>query len=95
MDSSKRGNMGTQKSFSYGACSISGYSPKKEKLSPDTKTINIKIKFEEALKLNLALDECVRKLNKYKMSTTTGKRAAVNLILHLSKDRLAVAEGKV
>ena len=49
--------MASQKTFSFGACSISGYSPQKEKLNPDTKTINIKIKFEEASKLNLALDE--------------------------------------
>ena len=87
--------MGDIKTFSYGACEIVGYSPRKEKLSPDTKTLNIKIGFEEALKLNLALDECIRKLNRYKMSSKAGKRAAVNLILHLHQNRLAVAEDKI
>ncbi|MHC4122429.1 MAG: hypothetical protein ACYSSI_02555 [Planctomycetota bacterium] len=87
--------MGKLKTFSFGACAIAGYSPKRKDWKKNTKTINIKVKFEEALKLNLALDECIRKLNRYKMSTLVGKRAAVNLVLHLHLDRLAVAEDRV
>lgn len=87
--------MGSVKTFSFGACKVSGYSPKRENWNKDTKVINIKVGFEEALKLNLALDECIRKLNKYKMSTSEGKRAAVNLVLHLHLNRLAVAEDKI
>ena len=83
------------KSFSFGASEIADYSPKKEKLSADTKVLNIKIKFEEALKLNLALDECIRKLNKYKMSSREGKRAAVNLVIHFHADRVVIAEAKI
>ncbi|MEK6563667.1 MAG: hypothetical protein AABZ65_01405 [Candidatus Omnitrophota bacterium] len=84
-----------EKTFSFGACEISEYSPEKSKVSGDTKVLNLKIKFEEALKLNLALDECIRKLNKYKMSSTEGKRSAVNLVVHFHLNRIAVAEGKV
>jgi hypothetical protein len=87
--------MGSLKTFSFGAAEISGYSPKRENWTKDTKVINIKVGFEEALKLNLALDECIRKLNKYKMSTSEGKRAAVNLVLHLHLNRIAVAEDKI
>lgn len=87
--------MESVKTFSFGACEVSGYSPKRENWTKDTKVINIKIGFVEALKLNLALDECIRKLNRYKMSTSQGKRAAVNLILHLHLNRLAVAEDKL
>jgi len=87
--------MGSIKTFSFGACEVAGYSPKRENWKLNTKVINIKVGFEEALKLNLALDECIRKLNKYKRSTKAGKRSAVNLILHLDLDRLAVAEGKL
>jgi hypothetical protein len=76
--------MGKVKTFSFGACEVAGYSPKRENWTKDTKVINIKVGFEEALKLNLALDECIRKLNKYKMSTSEGKRAAVNLVLHFT-----------
>jgi hypothetical protein len=43
----------------------------------------------------LALDECIRKLNKYKMSTKEGKKAAVNIVLHVSKNRMAIAEAKL
>ena len=83
------------KSFSFGACEIADYSPKKAGLGGNTKVLNIKIKFEEALKLNLALDECIRKLNKYKMSSSEGKRAAVNLVIHFHDDRVAIAEAKI
>jgi hypothetical protein len=87
--------MGSLKTSSFGACDIAKYSPKRETLTANTKVLNIRISFEEALKLNLALDECVRKLNKYKRSSKEGKRAAVNLVLHLSKDRVAVVEGLI
>ena len=83
------------KTFSYGSCRIAAYNPKREEWTPKTKIVNIKIKFEEALMLSLALDECVRKLNKYKRSTTTGKRAAVNLVLNLAYNKLSVAETKI
>ncbi len=87
--------MGTMKTFSFGACAIAGYSPSKQALGPDTKVFNIKVKFEEGLKLNLALDECLRKLNRYKMSTSKGKKAAVNLALHLDNDRLTIMEAAI
>ena len=87
--------MGELKSFSYGACLISDYSPAKESLSANTKVLNLKVGFEEALKLNLALDECIRKLNRYKMSSTAGKRAAVNIVVHFHADRIAIAETKI
>jgi len=84
-----------EKTFSFGACEIAEYSPEKSRVSEDTKVLNLKIKFEEALKLNLALDECIRKLNKYKMSSTEGKRAAVNIVIHFHVDRIAIAEAKI
>ena len=87
--------MGDLKEGSFGACEIACYSPEKKAITGDTKVLNIKIKFEEALKLNLALDECVRALNKYKMSSTAGKRAGVNLAVHFQADRIAVVEAKI
>jgi len=87
--------MGSKKTVAFGTCAIGGYSPKKEEWKLKKKTLNIKIKFEEALKLNLALDECVRELNKYKRSTSEGKRAAVNLVLHLEIDRIAIIEDQI
>lgn len=48
---------------SFGICDFERTSPPLTALSSDTKVLNIQISFEEALKLSLAIDECVRKLN--------------------------------
>ncbi len=84
-----------RKMFSFGACSYTKTSPTRNTLSPSTKIFNLVIPFEEALKLNLAIDECVRKLNSYKRSTTAGRRSALNLAIHLNADRITVNEDKV
>ena len=63
--------------------------------NPITEVLNVRIGFEESLKLHLALGECIRKLNSYKRSTTAGKRTALNLAIHLSKRRLTVNEARV
>ena len=84
--------MGEEKTFSFGSCEFVRLSPPKENLTPSSKKLNIVIPFEEALKLNLAIDECVRKLNKYKRSTIKGKKAAVNLVIHFDVSRVSVNE---
>jgi hypothetical protein len=81
------------KKFAFGTCAFAKTNPKP--LKADTLVINVIIPFEEALKLNLAIDEGVRKLNKYKMSTMTGKRAALNLSIHVGAKRVAVSEAKL
>jgi hypothetical protein len=80
------------KQFSFGGCDIGHTSPALTELSPATSVLNVRIGFEEALKLHLAIGECVRKLNSYKRSTTTGKRTALNIAIHLSKNRVTVNE---
>jgi hypothetical protein len=84
-----------QKESSFGGCAYERTSPKHEVLSPETRVLNLVISFEEALKLNVAIDECVRRLNSYNRSTTAGKRAAMNLTIHLHADRIAVNEEQV
>lgn len=64
-------------------------------LASDTSTVNFTISFEEALKLNLAIGECVRKLNTYNHATTCGKSAALALVIHFRKRRIRVMEGKL
>ena len=85
----------TLKKFSFGGCDISQTSPDLRALTADTQVMNIRVGFEEALKLHLAIGECIRKLNSYKRSTTAGKRTALNLAIHLSKNRLTVNEAKL
>lgn len=87
--------MGDYKTKSFGGCSYGKLSPKRKDLTATTDTLNMHIPFEEALKLNLALDECIRKLNQYKMSSKTGKRAAVNIAVRFNLGRIVIVEGKV
>ena len=58
--------MANEKEFTFGTCEYQRTNPPLQDLSKDTSGLNILLSFEEALKLNLAIDECVRKLNKYK-----------------------------
>lgn len=85
----------TTKTFTFGTCEYERTSPDRTTLSPRTKVVNIFVPFDEVLKLNLAIDESLRKLNKYKRSTTEGKRAALNLSIHLEAKRITVNEGKL
>lgn len=78
---------------SFGACSFAKTSP--IELTADTRCINVVVSFEEALKLGLAVDECVRQLGRYNRSKTEGKRTALMLVIHLDKKRIRVLEGRV
>ena len=82
------------KEFSFGGGQFDRQSPPREKLSPETPILNIEMSLEEALKLSLALEEGCRKVNRYKMSNTVGKRARVCLALHFKPGRIVVYEGK-
>ena len=93
--SMKENKAPTQKSFSFGGCDIAQTSPDISKLNPTTQVLNVRIGFEDALKLHLAIGECVRKLNSYKRSTSEGKRTALNLAIHLDKNRITVNEGRL
>ena len=85
----------TLKKFSFGGCDFSRTSPRREALSANTAVLNVILSFEDALKLNLAIDECVRKLNSYKRSTTQGRRTALNVTIHLDKNRVTVNEARL
>lgn len=81
------------KTSQFGACTFSSVSP--AELSAGTPALNISLSFEEALKLSLAVDECVRKLGRYNRATSVGKSAAVSLLVHLDKRRIRILEGKL
>jgi hypothetical protein len=80
------------KKFSFGGCTVSSFSPKVLGLSPTTEMLNVSVSFEDALKLSLAVQECVRKLNSYNRSTSAGKRTGLNIAVHLQKGRVTVNE---
>src|SRR5688500_10503857 len=82
-----------QKLFSFGTCSIDHLSP--PTITPQTRAVNIVVPFEDALKLNLAISEGVRALNKHNRSTREGRDAALCLTVYLGMRRITVHPGKV
>jgi len=80
------------KKSSFGDCRFDKTSP--IDLKDQVSTVNFTISFEEALKLSLAVDECVRKLNSYNRGNARGKEKALALIVHLNTKRIRVSEGK-
>ena len=53
-----------EKKQSCGGCSCDHITPRREQLSPETKKINIYLRLEEALMLNVALTEACLTLNR-------------------------------
>ena len=82
-----------KKQFTYGTCAFARTSP--PRLTSGTKVLNVIVPFEEALKLNLAVQACVMELNSYNRSTKAGRDAAVNLTIYLDAKRVAVNEDRV
>lgn len=81
----------TKKSF--GTATVDHYSPPLSDQLP--KSLNMHISFEEAMRLHLGLGQALAKLNSYDRSTAAGKRSAVNLCLHVEKQRITINEGSV
>jgi hypothetical protein len=86
---------GLTNKHSFGICDINRMSPPPRDLSGDTKILNVEITFEEALKLNLAINACLQKLNSYKRNTIAGKRTSMNLAIYLQRSVVTVNEGKL
>ena len=74
------------KDSAFGACSYDKTSP--QQLAQTTRAVNVVLSFDEALKLNLAVDEGVRKLGRYNRA-----RAGLMLIVHFDKKRIRVRRG--
>ncbi|MGB8769446.1 MAG: hypothetical protein WCC92_07525 [Candidatus Korobacteraceae bacterium] len=83
---------GELRGFIFGGCKFNRTGPAIAKPSPETKKLNIEVGFEDALKLHLAVGECISKLNQFNRATTVGKRAALNLVVHLDSNRITVNE---
>jgi len=61
----------------------------------DVKSINIEIRFEEALKLSLALQSCLMQLNRYKRSTAAGRDMGVLLSIKTDNSSITVMERRL
>lgn len=80
--------------ISFGSCDFDATSPPASKLSPNTPALNVVVSFEDALKLNLAIQECLGKLNSYHRGTKAGRRTALNLAIYFDQKRVTVTEGR-
>ena len=77
----------------FGSSNIDHFSPALPVGTP--KAINVTLSFEEALKLHLSPGQLLGHLNGYNLSTSYGKRMAVNLCVYTNPKRIAVVEGKI
>jgi hypothetical protein len=77
---------------SFGGCSFVKTSPAHDRLAASTQVVNLVVPFEDALKLNVAIDEAVRRLNSARQRARGGKRAALNLTIHFHTERITVSE---
>jgi hypothetical protein len=84
----------TSEKITSGGCSFLRTSPDKSALVSNTKVLNVIIPFDEALKLDLSLQDCLLKLNSIKMSTKKGKTAAVNISIHFHDKRIQILNAK-
>jgi len=84
-----------EKKFSRGGCTVAKLSPAKEDITIQTKSLNIYVSFEEALKLNLALQDRLLELNRYDRRTKENVRTCVDLTLHFGNNRLVVNKGNL
>lgn len=79
----------------FGTCAYDRTQPARDTLTNATKILNIHLSFEEALKLGLAIDECLRQVNRYNKAKNVGKQAGLNVAVHLDQGRISIHEGKV
>jgi hypothetical protein len=80
------------KKESYGAGEVARVSPPTEPGGAVPNVINIGLTLEEALKLNLAIDECAREINSMHRGTREGKNALVCLSVKLGQHRIDVLD---
>ncbi len=80
---------------SFGGCTFTCASPAYGALAANTKVVNVVLSFEEALKLNLAIQEAVRDLNTLHRAVKVNKLAGMKLSIHMDKNRITVARGRV
>jgi hypothetical protein len=73
---------------SYGGCTVNHFSPRPQEGWPPA--VNIVLGFEEAMKLQLALQARLLDMNRLNRSTKEGKTAAVNLCVHVGISRITV-----
>ena len=84
-----------EKTTSFGSCPFERINPAREELDGATQKMNIVVSFDNALKLNLAIQSALLSLNKLKRSSTQGKRAAINIVVDFDVKNVAIMPAKL
>ena len=84
-----------KKKVMAGTCAFQSVSPPFEEISSSTTTLRLKLSFEDALKLNIAVDEGVRMLNGLNRARKEGRDTALEIIVRLDNRRIDVRPGKL
>jgi hypothetical protein len=79
-----------KKKGTTGSCGFHSVSP-----HTDAVSLNFQLKFEEALKLNIAIDEAVRQLNRLNRARKEGKSVGLSIIVHQDIHRITVTTDKL
>lgn len=91
----KKPQKSTIKALSFGGCEYERTSPTRSDLSPQSRSLDIIVSFENALQLKAAIDEGVRELNVYKRKSQEGMKKALILKVDLRTSHLEVTRGKI
>ncbi len=78
----------SKKTKGCGSCNFDSMSPRS--LLSNTKVVKLKLGFEEALKLKVAMDECVMRLNQYNRASSAGRKAVMEMVVYFDKKRIQV-----
>lgn len=78
---------------SSGTCAFQRTTPPTQTLLAVTRKINVIIPFNEALRLQFAINERLHAINKFPLNTRQGKRQAVNLAIDFKNNDISVMPG--
>ena len=84
--------MPRKKKFSHGGCDFERTQPSTSEFNSKTKMLNVILSFEDALKLNIAIQSCLQKINAQDHRTKNGKNAAMNIAIHFDINRITINE---
>jgi len=84
-----------ERGTSSGSCKVDHFSPAVTDLGPTTQKMNVYLSFAEASRLVMALQERLQDIHRLKRNSKEAKTAAINLVVALSVNNVAVMPGKL
>jgi hypothetical protein len=79
----------------FGSCAFARNNQGTVAVPEGNQALNILLSFSETLKLKLALEEGLLKLNRYNKNTMEGRRCALKITIQFGNERILVNEDKL